>query len=187
MVDDGDVAGILVPQDQVGNANKTIAADVQLKSVLNGKDFVLIAKAVEGFEIPEAFVVIPACQPAGKRREVFLDGFIVLGGVDVGQLKGHELAFGPAFEDAVAVGAIGGVGVLNLRQLVDVLQLERLRALIVELQLREAELHIVRNDAHDDRLLKRAVCFRTCERRIPAGCPRAGWAGRFRLYPMKSG
>ena len=48
----------------------------------------------------------------------------------------------------MAISSVGGVGVLKLGQLVDVLLFERQRALIVELQLTERPFHIVWNQAH---------------------------------------
>ena len=53
------------------------------------------------------------------------------------EFEGHQFALCPAFEDAVAVGTVGGIGILQLRQLVNVLLFERQWALIVELQLTE--------------------------------------------------
>ena len=50
-------------------------------------------------------------------------------GASSDQFKGHELAFGPALQDAVAMGAVFGIGVVLLRHAVDVLEFERLRAL----------------------------------------------------------
>ena len=148
VVDDGDQADVPVAQDQVGNADEPVAADVQLKPVLDGEYVVVVSKSIEGLEILKPLIVIPASQSTRKRREVFLDGFIVLCSIDFGQLKGHELAPGPALQNAVAMGAVGGVGILNLRQLLDVLQLEGLRALIVERLLAERPFHIVRNEVH---------------------------------------
>lgn len=46
------------------------------------------------------------------------------------------------------MGAVGSIGVLKLRQLVNILLFERQRALIVELQLTERPFHIVGNQAH---------------------------------------
>ena len=46
------------------------------------------------------------------------------------------------------MGSIGGVSILKLGQLVDVLLFERQRALIVELQLTERPFHIVGNQTH---------------------------------------
>ena len=46
------------------------------------------------------------------------------------------------------MGAVGSIGVLKLRQLVNILLFERQRALIVELQLAERPFHIVGNQTH---------------------------------------
>ena len=46
------------------------------------------------------------------------------------------------------MGAVGSIGVLKLRQLVNVLLFERQWALIVELQLAERPFHIVWNQTH---------------------------------------
>ena len=48
----------------------------------------------------------------------------------------------------MAVGSVGGVGVLKLGQLVDVLLFERQRTLIIELQLAKGPFHIVGNQTH---------------------------------------
>ncbi len=48
----------------------------------------------------------------------------------------------------MAVGSVGGVGVLKLGQLVDVLLFERQWALIIELQFAERPFHIVGNQTH---------------------------------------
>ena len=46
------------------------------------------------------------------------------------------------------MGSVGGIGVLKLGQLVDILLFERQRALIVELQLSERPFHIVGYQTH---------------------------------------
>ena len=46
------------------------------------------------------------------------------------------------------MGVVGSIGVLKLRQLVNILLFERQRALIVELQLTERPFHIVGNQTH---------------------------------------
>lgn len=123
MVDDADSAGILIPKDQIGDAHKTIAADVDLKLVLNRQDL-LIAKPIEAVEIRQPFVVILAGQTAGKGRKVMLDRLIVFGDIHIRKLEGHQLSFGPAFQYAVTMGAVFGVGILFLRHFVDILQLK---------------------------------------------------------------
>ena len=136
MLDDADRAAGLVAQHQIGDADKAVAADVQLEFILHGKNLT-VAKAIEGGEILKPFFVILARQPARERREIFLDCLVVFSGVNVREFKGHQLALRPAFEDAVAMGTVGSVGILKLGQLVDVLLFERQRALIIELQLTE--------------------------------------------------
>ena len=46
------------------------------------------------------------------------------------------------------MSSVGGIGVLKLGQLVDVLLFERQRALIVELQLAKGPFHIIRDQTH---------------------------------------
>ena len=46
------------------------------------------------------------------------------------------------------MSSVGGIGVLKLGQLVDVLLFERQRALIVELQLAKGPFHIVGDQTH---------------------------------------
>ena len=46
------------------------------------------------------------------------------------------------------MSSVGGIGVLKLGQLVDVLLFERQRTLIVELQLAKRPFHIVGNQTH---------------------------------------
>ena len=58
------------------------------------------------------------------------------------------------------MGSVGGIGVLKLGQLVDVLLFERQRTLIVELQLAERPFHIVGNRTHGRLLSERLRCFR---------------------------
>lgn len=96
----------------------------------------------------KSFLVILARQSARERWEILLDRLIVFSGVNIREFEDHQLALRPAFEDAVAISSVGGVGVLKLGQLVDVLLFERQRALIVELQLTERPFHIVWNQAH---------------------------------------
>ena len=96
----------------------------------------------------QPFFLILARQPARERWEIFLDRFIVFSSVSIRKFKGHQFALRPAFEDAVAVSSVGGVGVLKLRQLVDVLLFESQRALIVELQLAKRPFHIVGDQTH---------------------------------------
>lgn len=141
MIDDGNPSGVSVSQDQVGNTDKAVAADVQFKFVFNGQNIILISKTIEGFEVLQAFFIILTGKPTWKRREVFLDGFIVLCGIEVGQFKGHQFALRPAFKDAVAMSAVGGVGILYLRHFINVLQFECQRALIVEGLLAERPFH----------------------------------------------
>ena len=125
-----------------------MAEDVDLEAVFHREDL-LLAKAVEALEVRPAFLVILSGQPAGKGRKVMFDRLVVLVFIDLRQFKGHEFAFGPAFQDAVAVRAVFGVGVVFLRHAVDVLEFERLRALLKERDLRKRPLHIFRNaDAH---------------------------------------
>ena len=147
MVDDADRAAGLVAQHQIGNADKAIAADVQFEIVLYGKNLA-VAKAVKGGEILKPFLVILARQSARERWEILLDRLIVFSGVNIREFEDHQLALRPAFEDAVAISSVGGVGVLKLGQLVDVLLFERQRALIVELQLTERPFHIVGDQTH---------------------------------------
>lgn len=46
------------------------------------------------------------------------------------------------------MSSVGGIGVLKLGQLVDVLLFERQRTLIVELQLAKGPFHIIRDQTH---------------------------------------
>ena len=147
MVDDGDAA-VLFAQHKVGDAYEWMAEDVDLKAVFHGEDL-RVAKAVEALEVRPAFLVILSGQPAWKRREVVPDRMAVLVFIGFRQFKGHELAFGPALQDAVAVRAVLGIGVILLRHAVDVLEFERLRALLKERDLRKRPLHVFRDaDAH---------------------------------------
>ena len=147
MVDDADRAAGLVAQHQIGNADKAIAADIQLEFILHGKNLA-VAKTVEGGEILKPFLVILTRQSAREWWEIFLDCFIVFSGVSICEFKGHQLALCPAFEEAVAMGAVGSIGVLKLRQLVNILLFERQWALIIELQLTERPFHIVGDQTH---------------------------------------
>ena len=63
------------------------------------------------------------------------DRLVVLVFIDLCQLKGHEFAPGPALQNAVAVRAVLGVGVVFLRHFVDILELECQRALVKLLEL----------------------------------------------------
>ena len=58
------------------------------------------------------------------------------------------------------MSSVGGVGVLKLGQLVNVLLFERQWALIIELQLAKRPFHIAGNQTHRLLLSERLRCFR---------------------------
>ena len=149
MVNDGDCAGISVAKHQIGNTDEAVAANTNFKAILHGENLILIPESIKGFEVFQSFIIILTSKAMGKGRKVVTDGFTIPGCVNIGKFKAHQLPLGPSFQDAVTVGTVFSISVLFQRQLVDILELERLRTLVVKLQFAEGPFHIGGNSTHN--------------------------------------
>lgn len=139
VVDDGDTACVFIAQGEIDNAFKYVAANVGRKWFFGGKDFVLVAKALEVFKVLKAGIVGFFAAAFWEGREVGGDGTVEALLIFIGETKLGEFALGVAFEQGVTKRALLGEGVFILRHrwVGKILQGEHARACFIGGERRE--------------------------------------------------